>query len=452
MGAVYEAIHKSIERRVALKVLHPEYARRPEAVTRFFNEARAVNLIEHPNIVQVSEFGIAGDGTAYLVMEFLRGETLSRRIETLAAVKQRVPPIAVVQIGMQLADALAAAHEKGIVHRDLKPGNIMLVADSLSASGERVKLLDFGIAKLMLSQRGAHGKVTTTNAIMGTPQYMSPEQCRGASCVDDRTDVYALGVIMYELIAGHPPFWADEPLGYLGQHVYQTPPLLASLAPQAPPELLTLIHKLLIKDKFARPAMRVVCTELTCILSSLAATVADAKKPAGQGSEDWFGSSGGHSTFGRSLVETVRARPVLSKTLLAVASLGILGVIGITERLLTSLSPSSLAAVQPSRIALPPTESPKPTDLPAPTESQILAEPLKPVESPKQAMPALLSPSTPIWKLSTGNKTKQPTVDQSRRTRPKSVTLIRRPTDSAHATSNSTMSATPPKHPAKFVD
>jgi serine/threonine protein kinase len=204
MGVVYEAVHDAIERRVAIKVLHPEYAKDRETAARFFNEARAVNRIEHPSLVQISDYGHTGEGTAYLIMEFLRGESLADRLDRLRAAGQRLAVTEVVRITWQIADALRAAHAKQIVHRDLKPGNLMLVRDPIAPGGERVKVLDFGIAKLM--ENGT--RRTSTGAVMGTPLYMSPEQCRGAGEVDERSDVYSLGAMLYE---SHPlPFSVEN--------------------------------------------------------------------------------------------------------------------------------------------------------------------------------------------------------------------------------------------------
>lgn len=265
MGAVYEAIQEPIERRVALKVLLPQHAQNRDALTRFFNEARAVNLIEHPSIVQVSDYGQAPDGSAYLVMECLRGETLSSRLTTLKAAGRRLSMVESVQIAAQIADAVKAAHDKAIVHRDLKPGNVMLVPDPAVLGGERAKVLDFGIAKL--TQGKAQG--TATNALIGTPQYMSPEQCRGAGGVDGKTDVYALGVILYEMLAGRPPFLGESMIEYMGQHAFQIPPPLGEFARSAPPILIALVHRLLSKDKTLRPSMREVGTELSRMMSSL---------------------------------------------------------------------------------------------------------------------------------------------------------------------------------------
>jgi serine/threonine protein kinase len=265
MGAVYEAIQEPIKRRVAIKVLLPQYVEDQDVLNRFFNEARVVNLIEHPSIVQVSDYGQAPDGTAYLVMEYLRGETLSSRLDRLHRAGERMGVIEAVQSAAQIADALCAAHEKSVVHRDLKPANIIIVRDSAVQGGERAKILDFGIAKLTQGQ--THG--TATNAVMGTPQYMSPEQCRGAGSVDDKTDVYALGVMLYEMLAGRRPFLAQSAIEYMSQHLFQEPPPLGDVAPTTPADLVALVHRLLSKDKTARPPMSELSTELVRLLAQL---------------------------------------------------------------------------------------------------------------------------------------------------------------------------------------
>ena len=265
MGAVYEAMQEPIGRRVALKILLPQYAANRDSLQRFFNEARAVNLIEHPSIVQVSDYSQAPDGTAYLVMEYLRGEVLAERLNRLHDTGSRLPLADVLQISAQIAGALAAAHEKSVIHRDLKPSNVMLVRDSAVPRGERVKVLDFGIAKLLQGQ----AKETAPNAVMGTPQYMSPEQCRGAGGVDEKTDVYALGLMLFEMIAGRPPFIAEIPIEYIGQHAFREPPPLQSFAPTISDKLASFVHSLLVKDKALRPLMREVEAELTSQLEQL---------------------------------------------------------------------------------------------------------------------------------------------------------------------------------------
>ncbi len=249
MGAVYEGINESIERRVAIKVLLPDAAQKPEIVKRFFNEAWVSNRIDHPGLVQVHDHGTLADGTAYLVMELLKGETLEQRL--------RQGPLDVenaLKQCWQIAQALAAAHERDIVHRDVKPGNLMLVPDPLVPGGERVKILDWGIAKLVTGQRAG---LTASHVVIGTPTYMSPEQCRGAAEVDPKTDVYALGVILFEMLAGRPPFVAETAIQLQGMHLFQNPPSLAQLVPDlpVPDSLITLVDSLLAKEKTDRPTM-----------------------------------------------------------------------------------------------------------------------------------------------------------------------------------------------------
>lgn len=266
MGAVYEARQESLDRRVALKTLHAEYAKNQDAIARFFNEAKVLSRLEHPSIVQVSDFGNAADGTAFLVMEYLRGHSLGRRLNDLADRGERMSLLTALQICFQVADVLSVAHSQGIVHRDIKPDNLMLVADPIAPGGERVKLLDFGIAKLT-NEHDKGGVKTATQQVMGTPTYMSPEQCAGAGGVDARTDVYALGCVLYEALAGRPPFVADGAGRLIGMHLFQEPPALLSLAPKVPQSVSALIHRLLIKDKTQRPSMTETADEIAKLLS-----------------------------------------------------------------------------------------------------------------------------------------------------------------------------------------
>jgi serine/threonine protein kinase len=221
MGAVYLAEHPSIGKKVALKVLHSEFSTNQEVAARFFHEAKAVNDIGHPNIVDIVDFGIiqAGIGReqlVYFIMEYLAGATLSHLIRTEAP----LPPERALMIALQVADALSASHKCGIVHRDLKPDNIILI--QRGRERDFVKLLDFGIAKLTGgSAMGSHR--TRTGIVMGTPAYMSPEQCEGRDTVDLRTDVYALGIVLYEMLTGRVPFIGEGYGEILVQHLTQRP-------------------------------------------------------------------------------------------------------------------------------------------------------------------------------------------------------------------------------------
>ena len=203
MGEVFEAVHVAIERHVAIKVLHAEHAGRQDMVGRFFNEARAVNLIDHPGIVQVADYGHTDQGIAYIVMELVRGEALSKRLR-----RGGLPVAQAVAIARHVASALTAAHDKHIVHRDLKPDNVMLVPDLERPGLERLKVLDFGIAKLMDSEQTAQVK-TRDNLNGHAGLYVTGAVPRG-SCVDTKADVYSLGVILFEMLSGRLPFVADD--------------------------------------------------------------------------------------------------------------------------------------------------------------------------------------------------------------------------------------------------
>ncbi len=240
MGRVYLGQHTMIGKQVAIKVLLPQYSSQPDVVNRFFNEARSSSLLKHPGVVDVYDFGTLPSGSAFLVMEYLEGETLSARIRKVG----RLSAAALIDVARQAANALAAAHARGIVHRDLKPENIFLVPDAETRSGERTKILDFGIAKLSDTNGVPNAQSTRTGALIGTPTYMSPEQCRGAGHVDHRSDIYSLGCVMFEMATGHPPFDGAGPGEVIGAHLFHTPP---SLHGQVSDGLADLVSRMLVK-------------------------------------------------------------------------------------------------------------------------------------------------------------------------------------------------------------
>jgi serine/threonine protein kinase len=241
MGLVCLAEHPVIGRKVAIKLLHPLLAADPDVVARFFNEARAINRIAHENIVEILDFGQTTGGQPYFIMELLEGEPLSGPIG-----RGPMDAAQVALIADQMCRALGAAHAKGIVHRDLKPENVQLVT---KADGSlQVKILDFGVAKILESAEGLQSSKTRTGLLMGTPLYMSPEQCKGASAIDHRADIYALGLMLFEMLAGRPPF-VVEGLGELfALHMFQPAPALADLAPGVPPHVAAAVMKALAKS------------------------------------------------------------------------------------------------------------------------------------------------------------------------------------------------------------
>jgi serine/threonine-protein kinase len=247
MGAVYLAEHTAIGRKAVIKVLHPQYAQRPEIAQRFKNEARAANEVDHEDIVEVYDIGKTADGAPYIVMEYLKGRTLQELLRD-----DGVQPEPIVRaIGLRLARALAAAHAKGIIHRDLKPANVFLTPQPGVPNAARVKVLDFGIAKLV-EARLEPGVQTRTEAMLGTPSYMSPEQCEGARNVDARSDIYALGVMLYELLVGRLPFEADSLGGMLKKQMFASPDPPRTLDPRIGEDMERIVLRCLEKQPAAR--------------------------------------------------------------------------------------------------------------------------------------------------------------------------------------------------------
>jgi serine/threonine protein kinase len=263
MGEVYLAEHRRIARRAAIKFLLPSLSRDGDVVARFFNEARATSLIRHPGIVEIYDCDVV-DERAYIVMEYLDGESLGAAIARTGGFPGEVSSIA--SVAGQIASALAAAHAKGIVHRDLKPENIFLALQDGTEAPFVVKILDFGIAKLAGENHGVASH-TRTGSLLGTPVYMSPEQCRGLTTVDHRADIYALGCIMFELVTGRHVFVKEAPGDLLVAHISETAPTASSFQPTIPAALDQLIARMLSKDPAARPAsMDAVVAELEELL------------------------------------------------------------------------------------------------------------------------------------------------------------------------------------------
>jgi serine/threonine protein kinase len=246
MGSVWLAEHQMLGSRVAIKVLLPEMSSHRRMVQRFFDEARAATRIQDPGIVTVLDFGWH-EGSAYIVMESLVGDTISDRLRRVT----RMPLIDTMRLAQQCAIAMAAAHAQGIVHRDLKPDNLFIVSDPAIPGGERIKILDFGIAKL-IDEGDPNRSKTQTGVIMGTPAFMSPEQCRGAGEVDHRTDIYALGCVLFMMLCGRPPFIFGAPGDMIVAHISQAPPSPSAFVPGLPPEVDELIARCLAKDPEAR--------------------------------------------------------------------------------------------------------------------------------------------------------------------------------------------------------
>jgi serine/threonine protein kinase len=245
MGIVYEAEHIVIEKRVGLKVLREDFSSRHDVVERFRQEAKSASRIGHEHIIDISDFGETPSGASFFVMELLNGQDLAHELEKKGALSAR----RTIQLCIQCARALGAAHAKGIVHRDMKPENIFLC--SRDTGEDFIKIVDFGIAKMNdIETEGQPGrKLTKTGMIFGTPEYMSPEQAGGKK-LDHRVDIYAMGVIMYELLTGRVPFVGDTFMGILTQHMFESPQPLLVQNPncRVPPELEAIVFKALSKN------------------------------------------------------------------------------------------------------------------------------------------------------------------------------------------------------------
>ena len=238
---MYLARQVNIDREVAIKVLSSEAAQKDSVVRRFENEARIISKLRHPNTLKLIDFGKTRDGRIFIVVEYLHGQPLDVVLEAGAIGVERT-----LQVLIEASDSLEEAHGQGVIHRDLKPGNLYV---ERVGNREVIKVLDFGIAKLT-----AQTSHTATGMVFGTPAYMSPEQARGEP-VDLRSDIYSLGIIAYECLAGRPPFEAETPVSLLLQHVQDIPVRLADLVPPITvfPELDDLVMSMLAKDPEDRP-------------------------------------------------------------------------------------------------------------------------------------------------------------------------------------------------------
>src|SRR2546423_74211 len=240
MGTVYRGTHVLMDKTVAIKVLRPALAADEKIVARFSREARAASRISHPNALSVTDFGEDENGNVFLVMEFLNGKTLKQVIRD----EGPLPLARVLDITRQVGDALSAAHKQGVVHRDLKSDNIMLI-DTMS--GDHAKVLDFGIAKIHEADGQLDTGLTAPNLVIGTPQYMSPEQCSQDSEIDARSDIYSLGVILYEMLVGHVPFAGDSATIIMMKHLQEHVPSVLEERNDLPPAVARVVARAMAK-------------------------------------------------------------------------------------------------------------------------------------------------------------------------------------------------------------
>jgi serine/threonine protein kinase len=262
MGVVFEAEDMQLKRGVALKVMKPEYGTNDEARQRFLREARAAAAIQHDHIVTIYQVG-EDRGLPYLAMQLLQGESLAARL----AREKQLPIPEVLRIGREIAEGLAAAHERGVIHRDIKPGNIWLEGER-----GRIKILDFGLARA-----ADDVNLTRTGTIMGTPEYMSPEQARGKG-VDARSDLFSLGCVLYDMCAGQAPFHADETMAVLSALAADNPRALSELNPNVPQLLVILIMRLLAKHPDDRVATARIAADMLSEMAEVCRPAANTER------------------------------------------------------------------------------------------------------------------------------------------------------------------------------
>jgi serine/threonine protein kinase len=360
MGIVYAGRHRVIDKRVAVKVLRGEMASDHELTERFLQEARAASAIGNPHIIDISDFGQLPDGSTYFVMEFLDGKSLT---DVLNDSHGPVPVARLCHIAKQIARGLAAAHAANIIHRDLKPDNVMLI--NRGTEKDFVKILDFGIAKVGSGTK----KMTRAGSVFGTPHYMSPEQAAGAA-VDHRTDIYALGVILYELACGKVPFDADNFMGILTQHMYKAPVPIRALVPEinVPPGLDAIILKCLSKKAEGRySAMDELVVDLEKLESGVLPDAVQEMMARSGGfnvPSDYFRSSAMPAPVPASPAVPTKRWPLYAVIAAVGTIVGTIGVIVIART--TSSTAHTLASAAPALPAATLVAAPVPAPTPAP--------------------------------------------------------------------------------------
>ena len=413
MGAVWEGTHTSLGTRVAVKFIDAEYAESPEARSRFENEARAAAKLRSKHVVEVYDHGVSDDGRPFIVMEYLQGEPLDKRLDRVG----RLPAKETAQIMLQVCRALTKAHAAGVVHRDLKPENVFLVWDDEEGT-DVVKVVDFGIAKFTDASLGASSSSTRTGSVLGTPHYMSPEQARGLRSVDYRSDLWSVAVIAYRCIVGQLPF-DGEAVGDLLVKLCTAPiPVPSLFAPDIPPSFDSWLAKALNRDpaqRFISAAQLAESLAAVCGLSlrgqfssSDLAYGGSGAYSLNSGARAAFGSdqSGGFQTVqagsstgapttntssGHSPVQRTSTGAIVAALLAALVVLGIGGAVLVKK--LSAQTPADTAAL-PKPTATPAAPAPAPVTVPSPVPEQPVA-PLATAPASASAAPVAVKPPLP---------------------------------------------------------
>ncbi len=353
MATVYKAYQPSVDRYVAVKVLPSQLAESREFATRFQQEARIIARLEHPHILPVFDYG-ESDGVAYFVMRYMDAGTLKEKM-----IEGRPLPLDVIdKLFTQLAEALSYAHSRGVVHRDLKPANVLI------DSHENIFLTDFGIAKLLES---ASPRLTQTDAIMGTPAYISPEQAQG-NHVDQRSDIYSLGIILYEMVTGSVPFTAETPLAVLFKHISDPLPPPSLVKPDIPPSIEQVLLKALAKDpkdRFATATEFLAAWNRALETRETAQRMPEVTVPPSLPNVGVQTQPKSTTMTGAASTAGMPAAWIGGCLIAACAIFGLGGVALMASNLWTSSPPSPLPPTQ-TVVVIPPTDSPRPTETPIP--------------------------------------------------------------------------------------
>ena len=377
MAEVYKGYQKNLDRYVAIKVMHAFLITEEDFLNRFRREAQAMAKLSHPNIVGVYDFDVYGENSYYLVMEYINGGTLKEKLDEMAANGEKMTLEETIRICTEMANALAYAHRRQMVHRDIKPANIML--DDIG----KAILTDFGIVKLVGNQSMAY---TATGALIGTPSYMSPEQALGKPG-DERVDIYALGVLLFQMVTGKLPFLADTPLAVVMKHVNEQPPLPMEFNPDVPLDLQEIILKALAKNPDDRYAS---AKEMANALSAVnldgpkasagyvPATTPSSPTLSSPKTEDTAPGQTAVSetastanTGSGTAVSSPPRPPWLYAGIGLIALLIVGGILALSGVFGGDPEPTSIVLVAPLETEVPPVETPQPDETLPPTETSI---------------------------------------------------------------------------------